>query len=182
MPKAELVTSAEFAKRMNLSRNMVSRAKAQGVFEGALVDQPGKKRKLLTYKLAVKYYNSRLDPAFRKARQTPQKKAKGGNGKPAKASGEKSFADARADVERLKADELRFKSEERKGLWVKKADVADKAFRAARLMRDSLLNIPARISALVASESEQSQCYRIVHDEIKQALDEFVRQLKTLRK
>jgi hypothetical protein len=182
MPKAELISAAEFARRQKISAEMVRKAKAQGVFEGALVKVPGKKKPLLKYKLAVRFYNSRLDPNFRKARQTPQKKAKGGNGKPPKASGDQTFVAARRDVEKYKAAELKLKHEINKGLWVKKADVADKAFKASRLMRDSFLNVPARISALVAAESEQSQCYRIINDEIKQALDEFIRQLKTIGK
>lgn len=186
MSKAELISAAEFARRQNISAEMVRKAKIQGVFEGALIKVPGKKKPLLKYKLAVRYYNARLDPQFRKALQTPQKKAKGGNGKPRgrppKDSGDKTFVAARRDVETYKAAALKLKHEINKGLWLKKADVADQAFRASRLMRDSLLNIPARVSALVAAESEQSQCYRIIHKEIKQALDEYIRQLKTIGK
>lgn len=166
---------------------MVSKAKRQGVFDGAVVDQPGKRRKLLKYRLAVRYYNARLDPNFRKDRQTPQKKSKG-NGKgaapitaKAKAGG-KTFVDARADVEKYKAAELRLKHEINKGLWLKKSDVTEKAFAAARLMRDTFQNIPSRISALVAAESDQAQCYQIINVEIKEALNEFVRQLEGLGK
>ncbi|GAH17836.1 unnamed protein product, partial [marine sediment metagenome] len=96
--------------------------------------------------------------------------------------GGKTFVGARAEVEKYKAAELRLKHEINKGLWLKKTVVVDKAFRAARLMRDTFQNIPARISALVAAESDQAQCYQIVNNEIKEGLTEFVRQLKGLAK
>ena len=99
MPKAELISAAEFARRQKISAEMVRKAKVQGVFKGALVKVPGKKKPLLKYKLAVRFYNSRLDPNFRKDRQTPQKKAKGGNGKP-RPTGDKTFVAARRDVEK----------------------------------------------------------------------------------
>lgn len=170
---------------------MVTKARKQGVFEGALVEVPGKKKPLLKYKLAVRFYNSRLDPNFRKARQTPQKKTrakKGGNGRPPRSApgrekpGGQSFVSSRAEVEKYKAKELKLKHEINQGLWLKKADVADKAFKAGRLARDSFLNIPSRIAALVSAESDQHRCYKIIHDEIKEVLNEFVRQLKQMAK
>lgn len=191
MAKAELISFAEFARRQKISPQMVSKADKQGVFNGALVDIPGRKKPLLKYKLAVRFYNSRLDPNFRKALQTPQKKSKkkkGGNGKPPGRSGgqEKpggqSFVSARADVEKYRAAELKLKHEINRGLWLKKSDIADKAFKAARLARDSFLNIPARVAALVSAESDQNRCYKIIHDEIKDVLNEFVRQLKQMAK
>lgn len=188
MPKAELVSAAEFARRQNISAEMVRKAKVQGVFKGALVKVPGKKKPLLKYKLAVRFYNARLDPNFRKERQTPQGKAKGkgkgkapGNGDVRGRAGGKTFVSARAEVEKYKAAELKLKHEISKGLWLKKADVVDKAFRAARLMRDTFQQIPARISALVAAESDQAQCYRIIKDEVTEALNEYVRQLEDLK-
>jgi hypothetical protein len=184
MPKAELVSAAEFARRQKISAEMVRKAKAMGVFKGALVDIPGKKKPLLKYKLAAKFYEARLDPNFRKARQTPQKKTKakpkGGNGTKAKKAGGTTFVSARAEVEKYKAAEYRLKHEINAGLWLKKSDVEAKAFRAGRLMRDNLLNIPARTSALVAAESDQSRCYQLIHDEVKAALDEYIRQLEAI--
>jgi hypothetical protein len=187
MPKAELINAAEFARRQKISAEMVRKAKAQGVFEGALVKVPGKKKPLIKYKLGVRFYNARLDPTFRKVNQTPQGKGKPkgkapGNGDPKGRGGGKTFVGARAKVEKYKAADLKLKHEIHKGLWLKKSDVADKAFKAARLMRDTFQNIPSRVSALVAAESNQAQCYRIINDELKEALNEFVRQLKGLAK
>ena len=115
-----------------------------------------------------------MDPNFRKARHTPQRKTK--------AKGGKTFVCARAEVEKYKAAEYKLKHEINQGLWLKKSDVAEKAFMAARLMRDSLLNIPARISALVSVESDQNQCFQILNKELKSVLDEYVSQLKALGK
>ena len=184
MPKAELVSAAEFARRQKISAQMVLKAKAQGVFEGALVKVAGKKKPLLKYKLAVRFYNARLDPKFRKQYQTPQKKtkAKGGNGKPKQTADGKTFVGARAKVEKYKAKELQLKHEINQGLWIKRADVADQGFKAARLARDSFLNIPSRTAALVAGETDQHKCFRIIHREIKEVLDEFIRQINQIAK
>lgn len=47
-------------------------------------------------------------------------------------------------------------------------------------MRDSLLNIPARISALVAAESDQNRCYRIINKELREVLDDYTSILNSI--
>ena len=183
MSKTELVSPAEFARRMKVSQEMVRKAHSRGVFKGAIVQPPpGKKRIKLKYKLAVRYYNARLDPTFRKENQTPQKKSKGGNGAKPKTGGGKTIVEAKAEVEQYKAAELKLKHEINKGLWVKRDEVNDLAYRIARLARDNFLNIPARVSALMAAETSQTRCFGILHKEIKTVLDEMVEQLGQISK
>jgi hypothetical protein len=188
MPKPKAIakphtgTLADFAAAAKISKQMASKLKIMGVFKGALIKQTGKKRVLVDIDKALKFYNERVDPNFRKETRFKATPANKNNGGKQEKSGGQTFVDARSISEQYKAAKLKLEYEINKGLLVKKADVADKAFKAARLMRDSFLNVPARISALVAAESEQSQCYRIINDEIKQALDEFIRQLKTIGK
>ena len=181
MPKAELVSAAEFARRQKISAEMVRKAKRDGVFKGALADVPGRKKPLLKYKLAVRYYEARTDPTRRKALQpTGGKKAKGGNGDGKKRVGDKSLVEVRTRSEKYKAADLKLKHEINAGLWVKKADIADKAFRAGRMARDALFNIPARTAALVSAESDQNACFKIIHGEVKQVLEDFIEQLSKL--
>lgn len=179
--QADLITFAELARRLKISRSMVSKAKNRGVFNGALILVPGKKFPMLDAKKALKLYNSQHNAALRKEFQTPQRKEKGGNGA-VKDSDGKTLVAAKSDVERLKAAKLKFEQEQRQGLWLDKAKVTDQAFKAARLMRDNLLNIPSRIAALVSAESDQHNCYQIIHQEIKVVLDEYVNQLKAIAK
>jgi hypothetical protein len=180
--KTRTGTLTDFAAAAGISQPMVTKLRAMGVMDGALIKQPGKKRVLVDIDKALKFYNERMDPNFRKATRfgrTPDNKK---NGATQAKSGGQSFVDARSISEQYKAAKLKLEYEVNKGLWLKKSDVTDKAFRAARLMRDTFQNIPSRISALVAAESDQSQCYRIINDELKEALNEYVRQLKGLAK
>jgi hypothetical protein len=180
--KARVGTLTDFAKTAKITKQMVSKLKTMGVLKGALIEQPGKKRVLVDIDKALKFYNERMDPNFKKetrVRRTPDNKK---NGATQAKSGGQSFVDARSISEQYKAAKLKLEYEINKELWLKKSDVTDKAFRAARLMRDTFQNIPSRISALVAAESDQAQCYRIINDELKEALNEYVRQLKGLAK
>jgi hypothetical protein len=172
-------TLTEFAKAAGITKPMVSKLRAMGVMNGALIEQPGKKRVLVDIDKALKLYNERVDPNFRKATRVSATGKNGQEQKP-KASGQTSFIDARSISEQYKAAKLKLEYEINKGLWLEKSVVKDDCFRAARLARDSFLNIPSRVAALVAAESQQGRCYRIIHKEIKDALDDFIRQLKTM--
>lgn len=189
--KTKTGSLADFAKAAKISRPMVTKLRIMGVLDGALIEQPGKKRVLVDINKALKFYNERVDPNFRKTtrfrskpiKKKEDKKGTDDNGQSKREkSGGQSYIDARSISEQYKAAKLKLEYEINKGVWVKRDDVANMAFKAARLMRDNLLNIPARTSALVASESKQKRCYKIIHDEVKQALDEYVRKLESITK
>jgi hypothetical protein len=47
------------------------------------------------------------------------------------------------------------------------------AFNKFRQFRDHMLNIPDRVAAMVAAETEAAKCYEILAIEIRRALNEF---------
>ena len=47
------------------------------------------------------------------------------------------------------------------------------AFNKFRQFRDHMLNIPDRVAAMVAAETEASKCHQILTTEIRRALNEF---------
>ena len=53
------------------------------------------------------------------------------------------------------------------------SEIQSAAFIAARRMRDLLLTVPARISAVVAGLSDSSECERVIDAEVRRALDDF---------
>lgn len=59
------------------------------------------------------------------------------------------------------------------GTLVLKADVEKEAFDCARQIRDAMLNIPNRVSAILAAEKEESVIDKILTTEIIQALQTF---------
>ena len=47
------------------------------------------------------------------------------------------------------------------------------AFSKARIARDSLLNIPDRIAAVLAAEADQEKIHALLSSEIRQALEDL---------
>ena len=47
------------------------------------------------------------------------------------------------------------------------------AFNKFRQFRDHMLNIPDRVAAMVAAETDAAKCYAILANEIRRALNEF---------
>ena len=60
------------------------------------------------------------------------------------------------------------------------AEVRDQLFSAGRLCRDSLLNIPDRVAALIAAESDQKKIQDILRSEIDPILEDFLKSLKAV--
>jgi len=182
--KSRTGTLADFADAAGISRPMVTKLRAMGVMEGAIIRQPGKKRVLVDIERALELYNERVDPNFRKATRFRAGTGNGpDNGKEKKErSGGQSYIDARSISEQYKAAKLKLDYEVNKNLWISRSEVSDLSFKAARLARDTLLNIPSRIAALVAAESDTNSCYQIIYKEIRDALDDFTKQLKKISK
>ena len=60
--------------------------------------------------------------------------------------------------------------EERRGKLLPKDEVEMAAFDMARQVRDRMLNIPSRVSAMLAAETDAARCYQILDNEIREAL------------
>ena len=71
----------------------------------------------------------------------------------------------------LRQQEYEIKS----GIYILAEEVKTAAFNKARIIRDTLLNIPDRIASILASESDQDKVYQLLSDEIKLALDELAK-------
>jgi hypothetical protein len=77
------------------------------------------------------------------------------------------------EIERGKILEARAKAEI--GQLVSLEDVKKVAFARGRIIRDSMLNIPDRISSLLATENDASKIHEILTKEIREALEELSR-------
>ena len=56
---------------------------------------------------------------------------------------------------------------------VPKDEVQVAAFNKFRQFRDHILNIPDRVAAMLAAETEAAKCYEVLATEIRRALNEF---------
>lgn len=89
------------------------------------------------------------------------------------AFGAAQYSKARAVREHYQARLAKIEYEERVGSLVSKDEVQVAAFNTHRVIRDAMLNIPDRIAAMLAAETDEAKCYEILATEIRKALNEF---------
>lgn len=84
-----------------------------------------------------------------------------------------SYAKSRAVRENYQANIAKLTYEEKAGKLVKVDDVSREAFEIARTVRNSVLNIPNRLSALLANESDPNRVFEILTKELNHALEDL---------
>jgi len=87
--------------------------------------------------------------------------------------GGNQYAKARAVREHYQARLAKLEYEEKTAKLVPADEVKVAAFGLFRRFRDHVLNIPDRVAAMVAAESDAARCYEIIAIEIRKALNEF---------
>jgi len=177
------VTFSKFAEEMNISGAMVSKLKSQGVLDAALVWPDGKKRPVLDLAIAKKAYIENQDPNFSKGGTPAIKSNDDLSGEvDGSQAGRQSFIQARTWSERYRAAERKLSYEIRQGKWVLKADIKNESFKAARVLRDHLMNIPARCAAVVAAKSKkkEKEIYQLLRAEMISGLNECIKYLAEL--
>jgi len=75
------------------------------------------------------------------------------------------YAKARAAAQIYEARLKKLKYEERAGNLVPARDVADAAYRMMSCLNEACLNVPARVAAQLAIETDQARCYAILEAE-----------------
>lgn len=83
------------------------------------------------------------------------------------------YARARAVRESYLARLAKIDFEERSGKLVSRDEVQVAAFNRFRTFRDGMLNIPDRVSAMLAAESDPAKVHAVLTTEIRKALLEF---------
>ncbi|MCL4796494.1 MAG: hypothetical protein KJZ84_18160 [Bryobacteraceae bacterium] len=91
----------------------------------------------------------------------------------ADSAGGLDYFKARAIRESYLARLAKIEFEERTAKLVSRDEVQVAAFTKARTVRDSLLNLPDRLAALLAAETEAGTVHEILTMEIRRALDEL---------
>ena len=84
-----------------------------------------------------------------------------------------TYAEARAQHERFKARLAQLELEQREGKLVEAEAVKRESFRAARQVRDALLNLPDRVAGELAAENNQFKVHQRLVAEIRRALEEL---------
>jgi hypothetical protein len=156
---AELVSQAEFARRIGVSRQRVGAL----VRKGLLSLTKGKK---LDYARALEALRKADDPAQDKARVLDPDRA----GVAKSPAGTPSYGDAKTMREIYMARMAKLKYEEAKKSLVPARQVDDDAFEQARIVRDAMLAIPSRLRERLAAEDSPELCHQMLEAEIELAL------------
>lgn len=153
-----LISQSEWARRQGFSRQYVSKLISEG------------KVKLINGMISENQANTALEiqrnpslPQYRSG-ESSYKKTENIN---------ELFAKARLknEIERGKILEARAKSEI--GQLVSAEEVKKAAFAKARIVRDGILNVPDRVSALLATINDASQIHEILTKELRNVLEEL---------
>ncbi len=81
-----------------------------------------------------------------------------------------SYVEARTREKQLRVEILELDLQLKRGEMVLTKDVEFVAFNAARAIRDRMLNIPDRISAIVAAESNEIKVRDIINEQFENEL------------
>ncbi len=87
--------------------------------------------------------------------------------------GAAQYNKARAVREHYQARLAKLEYEQKVGSLVSRDEVKIAAFNTLRQFRDAMLNIPDRLAAMLAAETEAARCYEILATEIRKALNDF---------
>lgn len=155
--EANLISQAAYAKRRNVTRQAINKHIKNGTIT-------------LVY--------GKIDPdlADRQLEEAVGEDA----GEDAEAAGDAgeeyeikglSLKEAKRRHKAWQAAREKVEYQERIGKLVKAKEVRIAAFSAARKVRDQMLNIPDRLAAVVAAETDQKKVHKIILEEIEKALE-----------
>jgi len=153
-------TTAQVAEQLGVSQPRVFQLKAEGRFDGAWT----KCRGVLSWDLeaAQKCYDSGYNQKLKE--DSPTRKQTKDLDIP-------NFNDSRAKSEHFRSELARLDLEIKEQELVEASRVELEAFSAARAVRDSLGNIPDRVSNQLAAETDSVVIHQLLTKEIRRALE-----------
>ena len=83
------------------------------------------------------------------------------------------YVDARALREVVEVKRRELELEVRRGELVRKDDVEREAFRLYRRLRDAVFNIPPRLAAQLAAETDEHRIFELLEGEIRAVFTDF---------
>lgn len=177
------VSAAEYAKLRNVTRQAVSKAIAEGKLPTAAVKKGS--RVLIDVEAADREWVENTNPAMGAPHHSTPKghnlpdelKPIGFNievgGDALRPIGTESLAVSKAKREAFMAELARLEYEQKAGTLVPIEDVKKEAFKTARIVRDSILNIADRLAAELAAEPNQFRVHTRLTEELRKALEEL---------
>lgn len=169
----ESVTLTAYAKTKGVSTEAVSKAVRVGRLSRSVVfDAKGKPRVIPA--LADQEWTANTDSAQQRVPAVPPPRPAAPEPEPGPPEQKTAtFQQARTMREAYMARLAKLEFDEKAGQLVRADAVKNEAFKVARVVRDSLLNIPDRIAAELANETNQFKVHQRLTHEIRRALEDM---------
>ena len=167
------VTLTAYAKTKGVSTEAVSKAVRVGRLSKSVVfDAKGKPRVIPA--LADQEWTANTDSAQQRVPAVPPPRPPAPEPEaPANEPKTATFQQARTLREAYMARLARLEFEEKSALLVRADAVKNEAFKVARTVRDNMLNIPDRVAAELANETNQFKVHQRLTQEIRRALEDM---------
>lgn len=168
------ITLTAYAKSKGVSVEAVSKAVRVGRLAKSVVFD-AKNRPRVIPDLADQEWVANTDsaqqrvPAVPPPRPDPEPEQAPARDEPKTAT----FQQARTLREAYMARLAKLEFDEKSGLLVKADAVKNEAFRVARIVRDNILNIPDRVAAELANETNQFKIHQRLTEELRRALEDM---------
>lgn len=165
------VSQEQYSRHRGVSRRTVYRYLKEGKIDRALHHVGG--RAFINIEIADLELGH-VDPA-KKIQGDVQKANVPGIDTPAETMppASSAYQTHRASREAYSSKLEKIKYEEKAGLLVNRRQVELEAEALARLVRDAILNVPSRIAAQVAAETDRVKCELFIEKELRLALEEL---------
>lgn len=177
--KPELITGAEFARRMNCSRQAVSKAIKDGRFVKGLV-QEGKRTKLDFGIAKLEWEENKrfqIKNTGKKDEEVPAAEPAVPQTDEPESTPRGSINQARQVKENYEARISKLKYETMAGQYISVEVVKAHNFKRSRILRDTILNIPDRISTVLAARLGKDIDAAIVHETMDTELRDILEEL-----
>lgn len=164
------IPPSHYAKHRGCSPQAVFDAIEKGRLDKSVERKPSG-RYLVDVELADAEWSANTDTGTGSAAHAKNRPAE--PNEPAEPGETMTYAEARAQHERFKARLAELELETRESKLVNADDVKRESFKAARQVRDAMLNIPDRVAGELAAESNQFKVHQRLVKEIRRALEEL---------
>jgi len=168
MPK---LTQTKFAEAVGVAQPTVANYIRDGRLKKAIVHVKGKKRPLIDLEIGRAELANNLDPSRKSKAKVSRKTMLDAIESAGLDPSCVDYQTSRALNEHYKAALNKLEFEERKGTLVKKKDVEKEAFECARMVRDSIMNIPNRIADQLSVISDKKEIRDVLKKELSTALE-----------
>lgn len=167
-----LMSKSKYAKHRGVTPAFITKLLKAGHLKGALVKKQGRKHPLIDSEKADRLLKKNLAPEAKKPDNTDNSQAR--------KTDNIDYSQARTRSEIYRAKQRQLDYELKSGEVIPASQVRDLVFKACRICRDRILNVPPRISATVAAIEDEAEIINLLTDEFNMAFDEMVEALKEL--